>query len=132
MSKSMTFTTKTIKAANAFSTALEMQSNIWREKDMYIEGIGKVSKEKVSKILTREALEAIAEGEMTWEEAGNAYKYREVSRLSEIGQNGDLFAANYNRIPDKLKQELTTKDLAELVMAFYQCYGDGKAAGKEE
>lgn len=95
---------------------------------MKITGIGVVSKKEVMSILTKEGREAVKSGEITTEELGEMYKLEQVKRACKIGKFGDTFSVNYNRIPDSLKEKLTTQELAELVEAFYKCYGDGKNA----
>ena len=93
---------------------------------MKISGIGTVKKETAMSILTREGREAVKSGEITTEELGEMYKLEQVKKACKIGKFGDTFAANYSRIPDNLKEKLTPQELAELVEAFYKCYGDGK------
>ena len=56
------------------------------------------------------------------------YKLEQAKKSCKIGKYHDTFAANYSRIPDGLKEKLTPQELAELVEAFYKCYGDGKNA----
>ena len=93
---------------------------------MRINGIGTVRKEEAMKILTREGREAVKAGEITLEELGQMYKLEQVKKCSKIGSCGDTFRANYDRIPEDLKDELTPDQLGKLVDSFYQCYGDGK------
>ena len=95
---------------------------------MRINGIGTVKKETAMSILTREGREAVKNGEIATEELGEMYKLEQVKKVCKIGKFGDTFAANYSRIPDNLKEKLTPQELAELVEAFYKCYGDGKNA----
>ena len=94
---------------------------------MRISGIGTVRKDEAIKILTREGREAVKAGEITVEELGQMYKLEQVKKCSKIGSCGDTFRANYDRIPDDLKDELTPDQLGRLVDSFYQCYGDGKS-----
>lgn len=98
---------------------------------MNIKGIGKISKKEISTVLTKECLKSLKNGNMIWEEAGEIYKYEMIRNESIIGSNVDTFSKNYSRIPPKLRVELSPKDLASLVDAFYKCYGDGKREGKE-
>lgn len=56
------------------------------------------------------------------------YKLSQVKKCSVIGTCTDTFRANYARIPDDLKDELTPDQLGRLVDSFYRCYGDGKNA----
>lgn len=95
---------------------------------MKINGIGIVSKKVAMEILTREGREAVKNGDITLEELGAMYKLKQVKKCSKIGTCGDTFHANYDRIPDNLKESLSPEDLGSLVDAFYQCYGDGKNA----
>lgn len=93
---------------------------------MNISGIGKVNKEAVLSMLTRDGLESTKSGEMTLQEAGEMYKLEQVKKASKIGKYRDTFSANYNRIPGMLQEKLSPAELGELVDAFYNCYGDGK------
>lgn len=98
---------------------------------MKIQGIGVVSKKEVMSILTREGQEAVKTGEITEKELGEMYKLEQVKRSCKIGSFSETFHSNYNRIPDGLKEKLTPQELAELVEAFYKCYGDGKMQSKK-
>lgn len=93
---------------------------------MKISGIGIVSQKEVKKVLTKEAVQMIKSGEMTWEEAGEMYKLQQIKTFSQIGKYPDTFVVNYNRIPEPLKEKLTPEELADLTEAFYNCYGEGK------
>lgn len=93
---------------------------------MKINGIGVVKKEQAMSILTREGREAVNAGEISMEELGTMYKLEQVKKVCNIGRCSDAFRVNYSRIPDRLKEKLTPEELAELVEAFYKCYGDGK------
>ena len=93
---------------------------------MRINGIGTVRKEEAMKILTREGREAVKSGEITPEELGQMYKLEQIKKSSKIGCSGDTFRANYDRIPDDLKDQLTPDQLGRLTDAFYECYGNGK------
>lgn len=93
---------------------------------MKIQGIGVISKKQAMSILTRDGREAVENGEIATEELGTMYKLEQVKKACAIGRCSDTFAANYKRIPDDLKEKLTPEELAELVEAFYKCYGDGK------
>ena len=95
---------------------------------MKINGIGIVNKKEAMSILTKEGREAVNAGEISIEELGEMYKLEQVKKACKIGKYHDTFAANYSRIPDSLKEKLTPEELAELVEAFYKCYGDGKNA----
>lgn len=93
---------------------------------MRINGIGTVRKEEAMKILTREGREAVKSGDITLEELGQMYKLEQVKKSSKIGICGDTFRANYDRIPEDLKDQLTPDQLGRLTDAFYECYGEGK------
>lgn len=93
---------------------------------MRINGIGTVRKDDAMKILTREGREAVKSGEITLEELGQMYKFEQIKKASKIGRCGDTFRANYDRIPEDLKDQLTPDQLGRLVDAFYECYGEGK------
>ena len=95
---------------------------------MKINGIGEVSKEAIMSILTNDGIEAVESGEMTLEEAGELYKLKQVRSLSKIGEFGDTFRANLSRVPSNIYDKLSPSDIAQLVDAFYKCYGDGKNA----
>ena len=93
---------------------------------MKINGIGIIRKEVAMSILTRDGRESVKNGEITIEELGAMYKLQQVKRTCKIGSCAETFAVNYERIPDDLKDKLTPQELADLVEAFYKCYGDGK------
>ena len=93
---------------------------------MKIAGIGVVKKEQAMSILTREGREAVNAGEISMEELGEMYKLEQVKKACSIGRYSDTFLVNYSRIPDSVKEKLSPQELAELVEAFYECYGDGK------
>ena len=99
---------------------------------MRINGIGSVTQKEVSSVLTKEALDCIKSGDMTWQEAGEMYKVQQIKKMAKIGDNVETFNKCYDRIPEDLQDKLSPNDLAELVDAFYQCYGDGKAEGRIE
>ena len=93
---------------------------------MRINGIGTIKKSEAMSILTREGRKAVKAGEITLEELGRMYKLSQVKKCSALGTCADTFQANYDRIPEDLKDELTPDQLGRLLDAFYQCYGDGK------
>ncbi len=99
---------------------------------MKINGIGTVTKEKAMEILTQEGQDAVKSGEITTEELGEMYKLHLVKKASRIGSNGNLFRANYSRIPEAVADKLNPEEVASLVDAFYKCYGDGKNAKAKE
>lgn len=93
---------------------------------MKINGIGIINKKEAMSILTKEGRESVNAGEISIEELGAMYKLEQVKKACSIGICSDTFQANYRRIPDGLKEKLTPQELAELTVAFYKCYGDGK------
>lgn len=93
---------------------------------MYINGIGRIAKEDAMSILTEEGRKAVLSGEITTQELGNMYKYRQIEKASKIGSCGDTFRRNFERIPSSILEKCTPSEIAELVDAFYKCYGDGK------
>lgn len=93
---------------------------------MIINGIGTVRKEEAMKVLTTEGRKAVKSGDITLEELGQMYKLEQVKKNSKIGRCGDTFRANYDRIPEDLKDQLTPDQLGRLIDAFYECYGEGK------
>lgn len=95
---------------------------------MFINGIGVVKKEDAMSILTREGRAAVKSGDITTEELGQMYKLEQVKKASRIGRFGETFQSNFHRIPVDLVEKLTPEELASLVDAFHQCYGDGKNA----
>lgn len=95
---------------------------------MKIQGIGVISKTEVMQILTKEGRKSVKSGDITTQELGEMYKLEQVKKACKIGKYHDTFAANYSRIPDSLKEKLTPQELAELTVAFYKCYGEGKNA----
>ena len=100
----------------------------WRKAEiMYIEGIGIIRKEEAMSILTEDGKEAVKSGDITAEELGKMYKLEQVKRLSKIGSMQDTFRASYKWIPEKLKETLSPKNIAELVDRFHDCYGAGKS-----
>lgn len=95
---------------------------------MKINGIGVINKKEAMSILIKEGREAVNAGEISMEELGAIYKLEQVKKSCSIGRYSDTFRLNYIRIPDDLKEKLSPQELAELVEAFYKCYGDGKNA----
>ena len=98
------------------------------DRQVKINGIGIIKKSDAMAILTKEGRMAVMTGEITMQELGEMYKLEQVKKACKIGRYGDTFTVNYRRIPDSLKDKLTPTELAELVEAFYNCYGDGKNA----
>lgn len=99
---------------------------------MKIKGIGIVSQKEVSSILSRDGIQAIKDGNMTWEEAGDLYKLQLVKKHSKIGSMSNTFSASLSRIPEAVYDKLSPVDIAALVDAFYDCYSDGKAQKEKE
>lgn len=93
---------------------------------MYIEGIGRISQEKVLQIFTNEAKGALKNGDMSKHELGIIYKKEMVKRKSKCGNFPDTFHKCFSRISDELVEKLTVSQLAELTDAFNQCYIDAK------
>ena len=69
-------------------------------------------------ILTQEGQDAVKSGEITTEELGEMYKLHLVKKASRIGSNGNLFRANYSRIPEAVADKLNPEEVASLVDAF--------------
>lgn len=95
---------------------------------MKIKGIGTITKETATSILTGEGKKAVRTGEITTEELGRMYKLEMTKRASRIGNCPDTFRACYAWIPEELKEELTPEQLGALTDQFYECYGAGRAA----
>ena len=95
---------------------------------MKVNGIGVINKKEAMSILTKEGREAVNAGEISMEELGAMYKLEQVKKACSIGRYSDTFRANYSRIPESLKEKLSPEELAQLIAAFYKCYGDGKNA----
>ena len=93
---------------------------------MYINGIGTISKNKATEILTKDGREAVKAGEITTAELGEMYKLEMVKKASKIGGCQSLFTSCYKWIPDDLKDCLSPQQLAKLTDQFYECYGAGK------
>lgn len=93
---------------------------------MRINGIGTVRKEEAMKVLTTEGRKAVKNGIITNEELGQIYKVEQAKKASRIGRCEHTFFANYDRIPDDIKDQLTPDQLGRLIDAFYECYGEGK------
>ena len=53
-------------------------------------------------------------------------KWSRQKKASRIGRCEHTFFANYDRIPDDIKDQLTPDQLGRLIDAFYECYGEGK------
>lgn len=92
---------------------------------MYITGVGRVSRQEVSKIFT-DGMAVFDNPDYTLDEILGAYKLHLIRQLSIIGSMSDTFSRCYNRIPVSLRDKLSPADLAALVDAFYKCYGDAK------
>lgn len=103
---------------------------------MKINGIGVINKKAAIKELgldrDKEGREALRKGAFTDEEIGSMYKYKLIKKACKIGSCNDTFVANYNRIPDSLKEKLTPEELAELVEALIMLWGRKKRIIKKE
>ena len=97
---------------------------------MKINGIGNVSKTEILSVFTKEGVEAVRAGEITMEEAASTYKKEMVKKNSAIGNLNETFEANYEKIPDEVKEKLSPRELAMLTDEFYKCYSDGKNSAK--
>lgn len=89
---------------------------------MKINGIGIVKKGDAMKILTAEGRKAVESGEISLEELGKMYKLHLVKKNSCIGEYGDTFQKNFERIPEGIADKLSPEELGALVDAFYKCY----------
>lgn len=83
-----------------------------------------LKKTEALKVLTKEGKKAVKDGTITQDELAAIYKMELVQRQSIIGNYPSTFNANFDRIPDTLKDKLSPAELAELVDAFYRCYND--------
>lgn len=77
--------------------------------------------------LTAEGRDALAEGDLSWEEAEAEYKIRTAKRLSKWGKYHDTFSQCWNWIPESIAKVATPEALAELVDSFKECYDSAKA-----
>lgn len=89
---------------------------------MKINGVGIVKKGDAMKILTAEGRKAVKSGEISTEELGKMYKLHLVKKNSCIGECGDTFQRNFERIPEVIADKLSSEELGALVDAFYKCY----------
>lgn len=79
-------------------------------------------------IFTDDAKKSLKSGDLTLQDLLHMDKYQKIVKLSKIGEFGETFRKNYERIPEGLFDKLQPADLAALVDAFYKAYGDGKNA----
>lgn len=81
--------------------------------------------------LTAEGRDALASGEMTWNEADASYKLQTVKRRSKWGAYNDIFSSLWGRIPEEVEQVCSVEALTELVDNIKAAYDDGVEHGKE-
>lgn len=95
-------------------------------------GYGKIiHRIKIAGHLTAEGREALAEGEMTWNEADASYKFQTVKQLSRWGVFGDTFAALWGMIPEEVEETCSVEALTELINNIKATYDDGVEHGKK-
>lgn len=83
-------------------------------------------------LFTNEAKVSAQSGDLTIKELSDMSKYQNIKKISKIGEFGETFSQNFQRIPESIFDKLTAKDLADLVDALYDTYGEGKLAGRLE
>ena len=93
---------------------------------MTIKGIGRISKKEATQILTDEGREAVKDGLISTEELGTMYKLEMVRKSSKTGKYGETLNANYNHVPDCIKDDLSPEQIAAVVDALYDAYSAGK------
>ena len=93
---------------------------------MTIKGIGKVSKEDILKIFAKDVKEDLKDGTISMDDLASMYKLEMVRKASKIGKYEETFNANYRRVPDCIKDDLSPEQIAAVVDAIYQAYSDGK------
>lgn len=95
---------------------------------MKVSGIGNVTKQELMSILTKEGRDSVKDGTLTLPEVAEMYRYEKAKQSSKIGAYADTFRANYDRIPQELREKLSPQETASLVDAFYDAYSDGKSS----
>ncbi len=90
-----------------------------------------VHKIKILDHLTAEGRDALAAGEMTWNEADASYKFQTVKRLSKWGTYNDTFSALWSRIPEEVEETCSVEALTELINNIKAAYDDGVKHRKE-
>lgn len=83
-------------------------------------------------IFTNEIKTSVQSGDLSIKELSDMNKYQNIKKISKIGNFGETFRKNYQRIPETLFDKLSAKDMAELVDALYNAYCDGKSAANFE
>ena len=89
-----------------------------------------IRKIKIAGHLTAEGRDALAEGEMTWNEADASYKFQTVKQLSQWGAFGDTFTALWGRIPEEVEEVCSVEALVELIDNIKAAYDDGVEHGR--
>ena len=82
--------------------------------------------------LTADGRDALAAGEMTWNEADASYKFQTVKRRSKCGSYNDIFSSIWGRIPEEVEEACSVEALTELVDNIKAAYDDGVEHGKGE
>lgn len=77
--------------------------------------------------LTREQINSVLSESLDLDWAVSEKKYSDTKKLSKWGSFGEIFQANWDRIPAGLKTKLTAEELAELVDVIKTAYDDGHA-----
>lgn len=82
-------------------------------------------------ILTREGINSLLQDPDDMEWVLNAKKRRDAERTSKWGNNGLTFQANWERIPEEVRESLTGAQLGILVDIIKAAYDDGVQEGRE-
>lgn len=85
-----------------------------------------IRKIRILDSLTAEGRDALAKGDLWWEEAETEYKIRTAKSLSKWGRYPDTFAACWNWIPESIFKVASPEALAELVDSIKECYDSAK------
>lgn len=80
-------------------------------------------------LFTDDAKASVQSGDLTIKDLSDMSKYQVVKKISKIGEFGETFSQNFQRIPKGLFEKLTVAELANLVDVIYTAYSDGKSAG---
>lgn len=104
------------------------QNEVIEENDngLYITYTVLTDKNEIMSILTEDGKKSVEDGELSLMEVAEMYKYEQIRKFSKIGSFGDTFRANIKRVPQNIYEKLSPEEIAQLVDAFYKCYGDGK------
>lgn len=81
-------------------------------------------------MLTSDAREGLANGEISFEELAPTYKLQQVKKLTGWGRYPDTFQAIIDNIPDSVFRRLPAQELAELVDAMQAVYQQGVGYGR--